>query len=445
MIDSYGKTTTRVYSTMKNTIMNGLIALTLVLSIQTHAAPSAEQLAKQVNSQVVKWRRHFHQYPELSNQEVKTAKTIAQALKKMGMEVEENIAVTGVTGLLKGAKPGPTIALRADMDALPVSEQTGLPFASKQKGMYRDKPVDIMHACGHDSHMAILLGVAQALSNIQSELAGNVLFIFQPAEEGLPAGEVGGAELMLKEGIFKKHQPEVVFGLHAWSSLNAGQIGYRSGPAMASADTFEIIIKGKQTHGSRPWGGVDPIVVASQTVMAVQTIASRQVNVTKAPSIISFGVIEGGIRNNIIPDEVKLIGTIRNFDMGIREQIHQKLEHTAKYVAKAAGAEAKVKINLGYPVTVNNPKLTAQTLPSLEKVVGKDKIVEIDLVTGAEDFSFYAQQVPGFFFFLGSTPKDLDAKTAPSNHSPFYSVDESALPIGVEAILQTTLDYMAQR
>ena len=416
----------------------------MLLSASTTAAPNAKQLAESVNPQVVEWRRHFHQYPELSNQEFKTAKVIAKALKEMGMEVTENIAVTGVTGFLKGGKPGPTIALRADMDALPVKEQTGLPFASKETAIYRDKKVDVMHACGHDAHMSILLGVAKVMSDIKSELRGNVLFVFQPAEEGLPAGQVGGAELMLKEGIFERYKPEAVFGLHAWSAFGAGKIGYRSGPAMASADQFEIIIKGKQTHGSRPWGGVDPIVVAAQTVMAVQTIASRQVNVTKAPSIISFGVIEGGIRNNIIPDSVKLIGTIRNFDMGIRAQIHEKLKHTAKHVAQAAGAKAEVSINLGYPVTVNNPELVTASLPSLEKVVGKENIIESDLVTGAEDFSFYAQKVPGFFFYLGASPKGLDAKSAPSNHSPFFTVDEDALPIGVEAMLQASLDYMAR-
>lgn len=421
-----------------------LCAPLLLLSATINASESSKvaQMAQSVNQQVVDWRRHFHQYPELSNQEFKTAKTIAAALKEMGMEVTENIAITGVTGFLKGAKPGPTITLRADIDALPVIEQTNLPFASTQTATYRDKKVGVMHACGHDAHMSILLGVAKAMTKMQKQLKGNVLFIFQPAEEGLPAGEVGGAELMLKEGIFERYKPEAVFGLHAWSGFNAGKIGYRSGPAMASADQFEIVIKGKQTHGSRPWGGVDPIVVASQTVMAVQTIASRQVNVTKAPSIISFGVIEGGIRNNIIPDSVKLIGTIRNFDMGIRAQIHKKLEHTAKHVALAAGAEATVKINLGYPVTVNNPDLVKASLPSLEKVVGKENIIEADLVTGAEDFSFYALQVPGFFFYLGSSPKNVDAKTSPSNHSPFYTVDESALTIGVEAMLQASLDYM---
>ncbi|MFT5164074.1 MAG: amidohydrolase, partial [Alteromonadaceae bacterium] len=352
------------------------------------------------------------------------------------------VAHTGVTGFLKGGKPGPTVALRADMDALPVTEQVKLDFASTATSSFRGKEVGVMHACGHDTHMAMLLGVAKSLVSLQSELKGNVLFIFQPAEEGAPGDEEGGAELMLKEGLFDTYKPDVAFGLHSWSSLNAGQVGYRSGPAMASADQFEIVIKGRQTHGSRPWGGVDPIVVAAQTIMAVQTIASRQVNVTKAPSIISFGVVEGGIRNNIIPDSVKLIGTIRNFDMGIRDQIHQKLKHTATYIAKSAGAEAEVKIDLGYPVTVNDPDLVKATLASFEKVVGKKNMVEMDLVTGAEDFAFFSNMVPGFFYFLGTTPKGIDAKSAPSNHSPLFYVEESSLKVGVQTLLQATLDYM---
>lgn len=422
------------------TIMLSALAF---ISTNVQAQANTQKLANKVNDQVIKWRRHFHQNPELSNLEVNTGKTIADELRKMGMEVKTNVALHGVTGFLKGGKPGPTVALRADMDALPVIEKTGLPFASTVKSKFRDKEVGVMHACGHDNHMAVLLGVAKALSDIKNELAGNVLFIFQPAEEGLLPGEEGGAELMLKEGVFETNKPDVVFGLHAWSTLNTGTIGYRAGPFMASADQFEIVIKGKQTHGSRPWGGVDPIVVSAQTIMAVQTIASRQVNVTKAPSIISFGMIEGGIRNNIIPDSVKMVGTIRNFDMGIRQQIHEKIKTTAKYIAKSAGAEAEVHIELGYPVTVNNPRLLEQMLPSLEKVVGKTNLLESDLITGAEDFSFFAQQVPGFYFFLGVTPEGKDAKSAPSNHSPLFDADEKALKVGVQSMLQMTLDYMA--
>lgn len=422
-----------------------LLATTLLLlSTQSFSTPDTGALAKDIQSDVVRWRRHFHSHPELSNEEFETAKTVAKTLRSFGIEVQTGIAGTGVTGFLKGGKPGPTVALRADMDGLPVVEQTNVPFASKVKGNYRGKDVGVMHACGHDAHMAILLGVAKSLSKIKDELAGNVLFIFQPAEEGLPAGEVGGAELMLKEGLFKKHKPDVVYGLHVWSAFSSGKLAYRAGPAMASADVFEIVIKGKQTHGSRPWGGVDPIVVAAQTIMAVQTIASRQVDVTKAPSIISFGMIEGGVRNNIIPDSVKLVGTIRNFDMGIRAKIHKRLKHTAKHVAMAAGAEAEVTINLGYPVTVNDPELVKATLPSFEKVVGKANMIESDLVTGAEDFSFFANEVPGFYYFLGITPHGINAKTAPSNHSPHFYIDEPAMKVGVQSLLQSTLDYMAR-
>lgn len=426
-------------------LFNLLMSLSCTLACFTTTAvatPTPQHLAEQVDSQVVKWRRHFHTHPELSNQEFNTAKTVEAALRDLGLEVKTDIAVTGVTGFLKGGKPGPTVALRADMDALPVTEQTKLPFASTAKATFRGKDVGVMHACGHDTHIAMLLGVAKSLSQIKDQLTGNVLFIFQPAEEGLLPGETGGAELMLKEGIFKQYKPDVVFGLHAWSTLNTGTIGYRAGPAMASADQFEIVIKGKQTHGSRPWGGVDPIVLSAQTIMAVQTIASRQINVTKAPSIISFGMIEGGIRNNIIPDSVKMIGTIRNFDMGIRAQIHEKMKTTASHIAKSAGGEADVHIELGYPVMVNDPQLTAAMLPSLEKVVGKQNLVESDLITGAEDFAFFAQEVPGFYFFLGVTPQGIDAKTTPGNHSPLFDSDEKALRIGVQSMLQLTLDYL---
>ncbi len=433
----------KLYSTLWSCSL--LLSSFGLLATASAAVPDTAALAGSVEQQVVDWRRHFHQYPELSNREFNTAKTIADELKRLGLEVKTGVAHTGVTGFLRGSKPGPTVALRADMDALPVLEASGLPFASTATATFRGKKTGVMHACGHDTHMAILLGVAKSLTQIKGELTGNVLFIFQPAEEGAPGDEEGGAELMLKEGLFDTYKPDVAFGLHSWSSLNAGKVGYRSGPAMASADQFEIIIKGQQTHGSRPWGGVDPIVVAAQTVMAVQTIASRQVNVTKAPSIISFGVIEGGIRNNIIPDSVKLIGTIRNFDMGIRDQIHQKLKHTAVHIAKSAGAEAQVTIDLGYPVMVNDAELTKATLPSLEAVVGKENLVEMDLVTGAEDFAYFSNKVPGFFYFLGSTPNGSDAKTAPSNHSPLYFADESSLKVGVQTLLQATLDYMARR
>jgi amidohydrolase len=298
-----------------------------------------------------------------------------------------------------------------------------------------------MHACGHDLHMAMLLGAAEKLVSMQDQVAGTVVFIFQPAEEGAPKGEEGGAELMLKEGLFEKHKPEVVFGIHVWSAINVGHISYREGPLMASSDRFEIKVKGRQTHGSRPWGGVDPIVAAAQIVSNAQTIISRQVNITKAPAVLSFGIVEGGVRNNIIPDEVYLEGTIRNFDMDNRAQIHKNLKTSAEMTAKATGAEAHVHIDEGYPVTINDIQLTRKMLPTMERVAGKDKVHISELVTGAEDFSFFALEVPGLFVFLGVSPEGQDAPSAPSNHSPFFYADEKALKTGTELYVNWVLDY----
>ncbi|MEO0575740.1 MAG: amidohydrolase [Pseudomonadota bacterium] len=403
-----------------------------------------QTLADQLEPEVIAWRRHFHEFPELSNREFNTAKKVAAELTAMGLEPNTDFGGTGVVAILNGGKPGPLVGLRADMDALPVEERVDLPFASKARGTYRGNDVPVMHACGHDTHMAMLLGAAKALVAVQDSLAGSVMFVFQPAEEGAPEGEEGGAERMLSEGLFEFAKPDVMFGLHTFSNLPAGMIAYRSGPAMASSDRFSIIVNGKQTHGSRPWGGVDPIVTAAQIIMAVQTIASRQVDVTKAPSVVSFGLINGGVRNNIIPDAVELVGTIRNFDMGIRAQIHEKLQHTAHTVADSAGATADVEIDLGYPVTVNDPALTAQMLPTIKRVLGDDKVVEAPLVTGAEDFSYYAQQVPGLFLYLGGSPAGVDLTTVASNHSPLFYVDESTLKAGVNVLTHLVTDYMAQ-
>jgi len=394
-----------------------------------------------VESKVIEWRRDFHQHPELSNREFRTAKIIAQHLKSLGMEVKTAVAHTGVTGFLKGDLPGPVIALRADMDALPVTEQVDVPFASKQTTTYRGETVGVMHACGHDTHVAMLMGTAEVLSKNKATLKGSVLFVFQPAEEGAPEGEQGGAEMMLAEGIFKQYKPEVVFGAHITSSAPSGILGYHSGPAMAAVDTFNLTVHGKQTHGSRPWGGVDPIVASAQIINAVQTIVSRKVDVTKAAAVVSFGAIKGGIRSNIIPDKVEMVGTIRNFDMGIRDMIHENLRLIVENTARASGATAELVIHNGYPVTVNDPELTAQMLPSLRKVFGDDRVIDMGMITGAEDFSYYAQEVPGFFFFIGVTPHEINAKTAPTNHSPLFYVEESNLINGVKAFVQLVNDY----
>ena len=388
------------------------------------------------------WRRDFHQFPELSNREFRTAEIVAKHLKSLGMEVRTGIAHTGVAGILVGGKPGPVVALRADMDALPVTERLPLPFASKEKSTYLGQEVGVMHACGHDAHTAILMGVAELLSRRRQDLKGTVLFIFQPAEEGAPPGEKGGAELMLAEGLFENPMPEVVFGLHITADLDAGKIRYRPGSLLASSDRFVIKVKGKQSHGSRPWSGVDPIVTGAQIVLGLQTIVSRQVDLTKEPAVVTVGKFSGGVRNNIIPEEVEMHGTIRAFDTLMQKEIHEKIRRTATRIAESQGATAEVDIIIQYPVTINHPQLTAQMLPSLFNAVGEDNVLVTRPVTWAEDFSFYANQVPGFFFFLGGMPPGQDPLTAPSHHTPDFFIDESGFDEGVKTLTQLALDYM---
>ncbi|MGI8561909.1 MAG: amidohydrolase [Luteimonas sp.] len=407
--------------------------------------PEVAAAAERLEPKVVAWRRDIHQHPELGNRETRTAKLVADHLRKLGLEdVRTGIATTGVTAVLRGGKPGPRIALRADMDALPVTERADLPFASKATTTFRGETTGVMHACGHDAHTSTLMGVAEALAAMKAELPGEVLFIFQPAEEGPPDGEEGGAEEMLAQGIFKDFKPDAVFGLHVFSTLNAGQLGYRSGPTMAASDRFNIVIQGRQTHGSRPWGGIDPIVAAADVIGTAQTIVSRRQNISKLPVVVSFGAIKGGIRYNIIPDSVELVGTIRTFDEGMRQAVFADLKNVAEKVAAAHGATAVAQVpdTKGNPVTVNDPALTARMVPSLERVAGADNVVAMDLTMGAEDFSFFAREVPGFFFFVGATPKGQDPATAPSNHSPEFFLDESALDLGLRAMLQVALDYL---
>ena len=419
-------------------------ALPAIAQDATTQRPEVAAAGKAMQQQVIDWRRHFHQYPELSNREAETSKRVAEELRKLGLQPRTGIAHHGVTAVIKGGKPGPRIALRADMDALPVTERNNLPFASKATATYRGETVGVMHACGHDAHTGILLGVAKSLVAMKDQLPGEVLLVFQPAEEGAPAGEEGGASLMLAEGVFKDFKPEAVFGLHVFSSIPAGQIGVRQGPLMAASDAFTLKVIGRQTHGSRPWGGIDPIVAMADIIGTTQTIVSRRTDISKLPAVVSFGAIKGGIRYNIIPDDVEVVGTIRTFDEGMRQKIFADLKNVATHVAAAHGAkvEASVPDNDGNPVTVNNPELTARMLPSLQAVVGADNVITPSLQMGAEDFSFYAREVPSMFFFVGSTAKGIDPVAAPSNHSPEFMLDEGSLDVGLRALLQVTLDYL---
>ncbi|WP_345779872.1 M20 family metallopeptidase [Luteimonas galliterrae] len=422
-----------------------LAALFALAAAGPVSAADVETLAAPLDAQVLAWRRDIHQHPELGNRETRTAKLVADHLRKLGLQPKTGVAHTGVVALLKGGKPGPRIALRADMDALPVTERNALPFASKATTTYRGETVGVMHACGHDAHTSILMGVAQALVGMRDELPGEVLFVFQPAEEGPPQGEDGGATLMLEEGVFADFKPDAVFGLHVFSTLNAGQIGVRAGPTMAASDRFELTVKGRQTHGSRPWSGVDPIVAAAQIIGNAQAIVSRQMDISKQPVVVTFGAIKGGVRHNIIPDQVQTIGTIRTFDTGMREDVFARLKTLAEHVAAAHGATVDAKIPLdaqGNPVTVNDPALTARMRPSLEKAAGAGNVVDMPLVMGSEDFSYFARQAPGLFFFVGATPQGQDASKAPSNHSPEFFLDESALKLGTRAMLQVALDYL---
>jgi amidohydrolase len=433
------------------TIMIHRQFLASLLLVATAAAPAQaavtdaalDAATAAVMPQVITWRRDFHQNPELSNREFRTSKIVAEQLRKMGLEVQTGIAHTGVVGILRGGQPGPMIALRSDMDALPVTEQGDLPFKSTATAEYRGEKVGVMHACGHDGHMAILLGAAKVLAGMRAELPGTVMFIFQPAEEGAPDGERGGASLMLDEGLFTSNKPAAVFGLHLWSALNTGAIGYRAGSLMAASDRFKLVVKGRQTHGSRPWGGVDPIVTASQIVMALQTIVSRQVNITEYPAVVSVGAIKGGIRNNIIPESVEMVGTFRTFDPAVREQVIESIKRISSQTAAAAGATTVFELGGDpNPVVVNDPALTARAVASLQRAAGGNSVNVMPFVTGSEDFAYYGQKVPAFFYMVGVTPKGQDAATAPSNHSPLFFMDEGALPVAVRTILGAAVDYL---
>lgn len=422
-----------------------LLYLISMFSPTLFAQPKVDlnDLAEQIEPKVIEWRRHFHQYPELSNREFKTSEIVSKHLKSLGMEVRTGIAHTGVAGILKGGKPGPVVALRADMDGLPVTERVDLPFASKEKTTYLGKDVGIMHACGHDSHTAILMGVAELLTGMKNDLQGTVLFIFQPAEEGAPPGEEGGAKLMLKEGLFDNPRPEVAFGLHISSTVEVGKISYKPGGLLAASDHFEILVKGKQAHGSRPWSGVDPIVTSAQIIMGLQTIISRQTELTKEAAVITVGKIDAGVRHNIIPEEATMIGTIRTLNSEMQKDIHERIRKTATLIAESQGAKAEVTITTGTPVTNNNLELTRKMIPSLFQAAGEENVIVQRPITGAEDFAYYANEVPSLFFFLGGRPKNVELKAASSHHTPDFYIDESGFKVGVKALTQLTLDYMA--
>ena len=398
--------------------------------------------ALSIEDKVIAWRRDIHEHPELSNREFRTSKLVAEHLRSLGMEVKTGVAHTGVVGVLKGGKPGPVVALRADMDALPVIEVVDVPYASKVKSTYNGQDVGVMHACGHDNHVAILMGAAEVLAGMKDELRGTVKFIFQPAEEGTPQGEEGGAKMMVAEGALKNPDVDAIFGLHITQGWAVGEIGFRSMGMMASSEKFEIKVTGSQTHAAQPWRVVDPIVVGSQIVLGLQTIASRQINSTLAPAIISIGMFHGGVRNNIIPDTVMMTGTIRTFDEGMKQQIHERIERTATSIAESAGATAEVTIYPGYPVTFNDPQLTGAMTPTLERIYGKDFISEAPRVTGAEDFSFFQNEIPGFYFFIGARPRGIPRDQAVVNHSPKFFVDEGALLPGVRAMTSLAADYL---
>ena len=422
-----------------------LFVFIISFSLSSQAQISWEEidrLAVDAQAQVVEWRRWFHENPELSNREFNTSARVAGILSDMGLEPRTGIAHTGVVAIIEGGKPGPLVAIRADMDGLPVTEKTGLPFASVARGEYNGQEVGVMHACGHDSHMAMLLGAASVLNAVKEELPGSVMLIFQPAEESAPEGEEGGAELMLKEGLFTPTRPEAIFGLHVGINQPGGKMAVRSGPMLAAVDSFKLTVQGKQTHGARPWNGVDPIVVASQIVLGLQTIASRQVDVTQAPSIVTVGRIAGGVRNNVIPDSVEMEGTIRTFDAAMREQIHMRIERTARLIAESAGASIEFKLNYGYPATINDPGLTEKMMPTLQRVAGEGGLVPVQPQTVAEDFSYFANETPGLYLFLGNGKPGKDPLTLPSNHSPLFDMYEPNMELGVRAFTHLVVDYL---
>ena len=422
-----------------------LVLLSGTVFGQSKLRTEIDKKATAVETKVIEWRRDIHQNPELGNQEKRTAKLIADHLRSLGIEVTENVAVTGVVGVLRGAKPGPMVALRADMDALPVTERVDLPFKSKVTTTYNGQQTGVMHACGHDSHVAILMGVAEVLAGMKNQLEGSVKFIFQPAEEGIyePGVTTWGAKQMVEEGVMK--DVDAIFGLHISAQTEVGTIGYRSGPAQAAVDNLEIIVHGTQAHGASPWSGVDPVVTASQIVTGLQTILSRSVNITQNPAVVTVGAIHGGIRHNIIPEKVEMIGTIRTFGDEQQELVHRRITEIATNIAESAGAKAEVNITKLYPSTVNDPNLTSKMVATLEAAAGKENVKVNPPVTGAEDFSFYQREKPGLFIGLGGMKKGGDPTKTPSHHTPDFYLDESGFVLGVRVMSYFVVDFMGMK
>lgn len=416
--------------------------ITAPVCAQNDLKTKVDQKALLIESKAIAWRHHLHEHPELSNREFKTAAYIEKHLRELGLEVKTKVAHTGVIGILKGAKPGPVVALRADMDGLPIKERVDLPFASKAKGEYQGKEVDVMHACGHDAHVSILMSAAEILTSMKSSLSGTIVFIFQPAEEQAPPGEQGGAELMVAEGVLNDPPVEVIFGLHMASAIETGTIKYKPGGTMAAVNTMTIHVKGKQTHGSAPWRGIDPIVASAQIIMGLQTIVSRQMDLTNEAVVISIGKIEGGVRSNIIPEEVNMVGTVRTLDTSMQRIVLARIRQTVTNIAESMGATAEVNFDSGYPITFNNLELTRKMLPTLFEVAGEDQVMVRKASTGAEDFSFYAREVPGLFYFLGGMPKGSDPDLAPPHHTPDFFIEDESLLLGIRSLCYLAIDYL---
>ena len=429
----------KIYILFLLTICSGAFAQKSVLNV------AVSKKADAIEQKVITWRRDFHEHPELGNNEIRTAGIIAKHLASLGIKVTTGVAKTGVVGILKGGKPGPVVALRADMDGLPVTERVDVPFASKVKAQYNGQEVGVMHACGHDSHVAILMGVAEVLASMQKDISGTVKFIFQPAEEGVSAGEEGGAALMIKEGVLESPKVDVIFGLHINSQTEVGDVTYKPGGTMAAVNDMKITVTGRQAHGAYPWSSIDPVVISAQIINNLQTIVSRNLNVTENPGVVTIGAVNGGVRSNIIPEKVEMLGTVRNFSKEDEAMFIERIKTIATKTAEAGGGKAEVKIPYSnhYPVTYNNVALTEKMLPSMQATAGAAHVKLRPPVTGAEDFSFFQEKVPGLFVFLGGMPKGKDPLKAPSHHTPDFYLDESGFVLGVKLLANLTLDYMA--